>query len=131
MIIFIALVQIYIDWFAFKRKDLVYGSSKKSHYVPQDKGANMSLKDEQQNAGAELGNTTGFHEHAFDHPALWKKQPVVWIANDPLGVGRDQAERINAKHVEASTEYATLDDKLKLDVQRAPPDDAWYQGYTA
>lgn len=126
-----AVLQTYIDWFAFKRKDLVYGSSRKQQYVPDNSGTPVNTKEEEQNAGPELGNTSGFHAHAFDHPALWKKQPVVWIANDPLGVGKYECEQINAKNVEASTDFASIDDKLKLHVERAPPDEAWYQGFTA
>lgn len=134
----IAGFQVYIDWFAYKKPYLVFVHS--THPAKRGNGpvaepklapvpTNVEAAADQ--AGPELGNTSGFHEQAFEHPALWKKQPVIWVADDTLGLGRDQVDRINAKRVEASTEYATMDKDGKLDVQRSPPDEAWYGGYTS
>jgi hypothetical protein len=133
----VAALQFYIDWMAFKKPYLVFVHS--THPVKNGAGtiaepklAHIPTNPEvaAEHAGPELGNTTGFHERAFDHPALWKKQPAIWIADDTLGLGRDMADRINAKKVEASTEYATMDKDGKLDVQRGPPDEAWFGGRT-
>ncbi len=74
--------------------------------------------------------TSGWHARAFDHPALWKKQPTVWIANDELGIGRLEVERLESLGVEASCLYARLDREGKLAVERSPPDEAWYGDVT-
>lgn len=98
---------------------------------PNAAPAQTSHNEEDENAGAEYGNTSGFHDRAFDHPAMWKKQPVVWITNDPLGVGKFETERIKEAGVDASCDYTGMDEKGSLQVQRAPPDQAWYYGITA
>jgi hypothetical protein len=64
-------------------------------------------------------------DREFDHPALWMKQPCVWIADDPLGIGRAEAARINAAGVEASTEFAHMNEKGQLAVDRCAPDEQW------
>ncbi|KAF8335819.1 uncharacterized protein EI90DRAFT_2912545 [Cantharellus anzutake] len=71
----------------------------------------------------ELDTTSGFHERAFDHPALWKKQPVVWIADDELGIGKLEVERIKSEGVDASCDFARLNREGKLSVERGPPDE--------
>lgn len=153
-IILTAAFQIYIDWFRFRPDYLTYAHS--AHTVKNNKLAQIANKaglptsetaaspaegklghaalspsEEEANAGAAYGNTSGFHDRAFDHPAMWKDQPVVWIADDPLGVGKFEVERIQSFNVNASTEYAGMDEKGHLHVQRAPPDQAWYDGMTA
>jgi len=136
-LILTALLQIYIDWFKFRTDYLVYAHSTSLKGASQTNlnstfgRVQTSVSDEQENAGPEMGNTSGFHAKAFDHPALWKKQPVIWIADDPLGIGKFEAKRINDARVEASTEYAEMDAKGGLNVDRGPPDEAWYGGYTA
>jgi hypothetical protein len=156
LIIATAVLQIYIDFFRFRKDYLFYAhspstvrASKADRLVgklaPTSKTAlvggaaagagaapaHTSTEEEDANAGAEYGNTSGFHDHAFHHPAMWKKQPVVWITNDPLGVGKFETERIQAAGVEASCEYTGMDEKGGLQVQRSPPDQAWYYGITA
>ena len=126
MIIITALLQIYIDHFRFKKDSILFAHAANIAIKPV-----RTVSEEHAIAGPELGNTSGFHEQAFDHPALWKKQPVVWIAQDPLGIGKFQTERINAEHVEASTEFAQMDEKATVMVERGPPDEAWYGGFTA
>jgi len=137
-LILTALFQIYIDWFRFKRDYLIYAHSSTSLKGASSTNLNTTfgrvtttVSEEQENAGPEHGNTSGFHARAFDHPALWKKQPVVWIADDPLGIGKFETKRINDLRVEASTEYAIMDAKGTLVVERGPPDEAWYDGFTA
>ena len=85
--------------------------------------------DDSSDAGEHYGNTTGMHAHAFDHPAFWKRQPIVWLADDELGIARREVERLNDQHgVEASTQYARLDHEGHITVERAPPDDEYYGG---
>lgn len=94
-------------------------------------GAGESVIDQEDAyAGAHYGNTSGFHKRAFDHPALWKACPTIWIADDALGIGRSEVARIRAAGVDASCDYATLDKDGKLAVTRGPPDEAWYDGMT-
>lgn len=91
----------------------------------------VSPDEEDHNAGAPWGNTSGFHDKAFDHPAMWKPQPVVWITDDPLGVGKFEVERINAQKVDASCDFTGMEADGRLKVQRAPPDQTWWDGMTA
>jgi hypothetical protein len=136
MIVIVAAFQIYIDWFRFKKDYLVYAHSSTSHKHSLVKGmekqgqATASPEQEDEVAGEQLGNTSGMHERAFDHPALWKKQPTIWIAQDPLGIGKFESARINEAGVESSTEFAEMNEKGKIDVSRGPPDEAWYGGFS-
>ena len=138
MIVGIAIFQLYIDWFRFRKDHILYAHSgyttSKLKAIPEAKiplPATTTAEEEFDNAGPELGNTSGFHLNAFDHPALWKKQPSIWIASDPLGVGKFEMERIDAAGVEASTEFAHMDEKGKTTVERGPPDEAWYGGHSS
>jgi hypothetical protein len=130
MIVLIAAFQIYIDWFHFTRPFLLYASPKNRSFSGETKRAATSVAEEEATAGPELGNTSGFHGQAFEHPALWKKQPVIWVADEPLDLGKYEVEQINGKGVEASTEFAGMDEKGKLTVERGPPDEAWYGGFS-
>lgn len=59
-----------------------------------------------------------------------KAQPVIWIANDTLGFGQAEVDRLIGENVHASCQYATLNADGKLDVTRSAPDEAWYGGQT-
>lgn len=153
MIVGIAILQTYIDHFKYRRDYLVYaqttaGVARTPAFVPKALAspkvgsgaaepklglhqAPTTASDEDEAAGPELGNTSGFHARAFHHPALWKKQPAIWIADDTLGLGKFQAERLNGLDVEASTEFASMDEKGNVVVERGPPDEAWYGGFSA
>lgn len=130
MIGFTALFQTYIDWYHFHYNTLVYATPRKSNFTTEIKCAPISQQEEVFNAGPEHGNTSGFHLNAFEHPALWKKQPVVWIVDEPLGLGKYEVAQINKAGVESSTEFAKMDEKGKLTVERSPPDEAWYGGFS-
>jgi hypothetical protein len=92
----------------------------------------LTRDDDSSDAGAQHGNTTGIHAHAFDHPAFWKRQPIVWMAEDELGIARKEVERLNDEHgVEASTQHARLDRDGKITVDRSPPDDEWFGGMSS
>ncbi|CCA74265.1 related to RSN1-Overexpression rescues sro7/sop1 in NaCl [Serendipita indica DSM 11827] len=56
----------------------------------------------------------------FNHPCL-EPQRVVWIPQDPLGVGELESRHLNEQGVEASTENATMDERGKVDIQGHPP----------
>lgn len=71
------------------------------------------------------------HDQAFDHPALWKAAPIVWMADDSLGIAKKEAARLNELNVEASTEFATMDVDGKINVVRCAPDEAWQDGINA
>ncbi|WRT68034.1 uncharacterized protein IL334_005009 [Kwoniella shivajii] len=135
VIIGIALFQIYIDWFRFKKPYLYYVHSTSTHSkslpIESKNGVTETTSNEEyDNAGPQYGNTSGYHAKAFDHPALWKKQPVIWLTNDQLSIGNHLSEKINEKNVEASTEFTSMDNKQKIQVERSPPDEAWYGGFT-
>ena len=137
LIVFTALFQIWIDWFRFK-KDYLYFA----HSSGAAGGKSSTFKDkvgmvttepvvEEMVAGPEFGNTSGYHSRAFDHPALWKAQPTIWLAEDPLGISRYESARIADAGVPSSTEYAAMNEKGIIDVSRSAPDEAWYNGVTS
>ncbi|KAK4689011.1 calcium permeable stress-gated cation channel, partial [Tremellales sp. Uapishka_1] len=132
VLIVTAAFQAYIDHFGFKRASLIYTTSAMHPNSSQSKLtlAQTAVDEEFENAGPELGNTSGFHENAFDHPAYWKKQPCVWIANDQLGIGKHEAEKLNNERVEASTAHNEMDAKGTITTTRNAPDEAWYEGAT-
>jgi len=79
--------------------------------------------------GEVYGKTSGMHLTAFDNPATWKPQPIVWIADDSSGVGLGPAEvkRLREAGILASCDYTRRDaDSGKIIVDRSPPDEAWY-----
>jgi hypothetical protein len=149
-----AAFQIYIDWFRFQKDYLVYAHSahtvkngghgriaNKAGLPTSETAAHsgngkldhtaVSADEEANQAGAPWGNTSGFHDNAFDHPAMWKPQPIIWITDDPLGVGKFETERIQSQNVGASCEYTGMEDNGQLMVKRSPPDQTWWDGMTA
>lgn len=131
-----ALHQIYIDHIRYKKDTILYGwsylhSSSETHLNPAA-GSEKQLSDKQTpilDDAAGLGGQDRMDvRREYDHPAMYKKQPVIWIADDPLGLGRYEADKINGQGVEASTEFAHMDEKGVLDVDRSPPDEDWDGG---
>lgn len=116
--VIVAVTQAWFDHVRFKRNDIIFGV--RGNNVVSSSQVQLTEKDRQLSHDDEVAL-----ERQFDHPALWKKQPCVWIADDPLGVGRYEAERINADGVEASTQYAHMNEKGQLAVDRSPPDEDW------
>jgi hypothetical protein len=82
-----------------------------------------TAEDRDEDAGPEYGGTAGWHAQAFDHPALWKSQPVIWLARDQYGVSDAEVSRINGEDVESTNRYAELDKEGKLHVERPAPDE--------
>lgn len=60
---------------------------------------------------------------AFDHPAGWRDAPVVWIADDVLGIGRAEAARVGGYGVGVSTQGASMGPDGKTVIERGPPDE--------
>jgi hypothetical protein len=133
-----AVHQAYLDHVAFKKDVVMYGwthlySSSQTHLNPTENVVNEKMPGEttppiMDDAAGLTGQDRIDVRHEFDNPAMYKKQPVIWIANDPLGIGNYEANRINAAGVEASTQFAHMDEKGKLDVDRSPPDEDWDGG---
>lgn len=132
-----AVHQAYLDHVAFKKDVINYGwthlySSSQTHLNPtenvNEKMAGEKTPPVMDDAAGLSGQDRIDVRHEFDNPAMYKKQPVIWIANDPLGIGNYEANRINADGVEASTQFAHMDEKGKLDVDRSPPDEDWDGG---
>lgn len=135
-----AIFQAWIDHVKFKRVSLIHGwdtqygntSSETALNPPNEKlgyqttpvATNSSNTTDPVEAEAEALE----EKHAFDHPALWKKQATIWIADDPLGLGRHESQRINAAGVESSTQYAHMNEKGDVWVDRGPPDEPWQGG---
>jgi hypothetical protein len=127
MIVVTAAAQIWMQY-KFPLERIVYSSSSLGG-EPATSRVKLALQPtNDEEAGEQYGNTTGLHDRAFDHPALWKAQPIVWLSNDTLGIGKAEVERIKAASVDASCDYATMDAEGKLHVERNPPDEAWYGG---
>lgn len=57
----------------------------------------------------------------FNHPASVEPQRIVWIPDDPLGLGQMEANSLNMKGVQASTEHARMDEKGHVDIDSHPP----------
>ncbi len=127
MIIVTAAAQMWMQH-TFSIERIVYSNSSLGVAGASDQSKLTLQPTQDDEAGEQYGNTTGLHEHAFDHPATWKDQPIVWLNDDTLGIGKAEVERLNAASVAASCEYATMDAEGKVHVDRTAPDEAWYGG---
>lgn len=137
----VAAFQTYIDWFRFP-KDLIYygipkgsriGGGSQTNLVEGASNADQAVYAEaKENLKEEEAIASGQDEltarHHFDHPALWKPQPIIWNAQDPTGLGQYETDYINSVGVPASTEYAHMNEKGDVDVDRSPPDEEWLGG---
>ena len=61
---------------------------------------------------------------AFTHPVLRQTRPSVWIPQDGLGVSDDEVRRTRERHADVVIDNrgAFFNKKLKVDVNRPPPD---------
>ncbi|KAK4695907.1 calcium permeable stress-gated cation channel, partial [Phenoliferia sp. Uapishka_3] len=64
--------------------------------------------------------------NAFDHPASYERQRVVWIPSDVHGFSQDQIAATVAAGVEVSSAGSTMDAKGHVDVTRGPPGEKWH-----
>lgn len=138
----VAAFQFYIDWFRFP-KDLIYygipkgsriGGGSQTNLVAgadstMDRAIDTEAKENLKEEGTVLsGEDQLAATHHFDHPALWKPQPVIWNAQDPTGLGQYETDYFNSVGVPSSTEYAHMNEKGEVDVDRSPPDEEWHDG---
>ena len=61
---------------------------------------------------------------AFTHPVLRAPRPCVWIPRDDLGISDDEVRRTKSfsAHVDIENKGAFFDRKLKVQVNKPPPD---------
>ena len=63
-------------------------------------------------------------QNAYLHPALRDAKPVVWIAQDRLGIAADEVQRTRASGLDVamSATGAHFNEKNKIEVDGSPPD---------
>lgn len=52
--------------------------------------------------------------HAYHHPSITAKVPLIWLARDQLGVSRAEVEELKRAGIEASDEGARFDEKARV-----------------
>jgi hypothetical protein len=107
------------------------GSEAGADKPQQDAAVIEEHRKETENPGEVYGKTSGLHLTAFDNPATWKPQPVVWITDDSSGTGLGPAEvkRLQEVGILASCEYTRCDaESGRIIVDRSPPDETWHGG---
>ncbi|GAA5981751.1 hypothetical protein JCM10908_004590 [Rhodotorula pacifica] len=96
---------------------------------PSSDEQNAPLRAEQSHVAETERSTIPGDEHldknAFDHPATYQDYDTVWIPQDPAGLYRDEVEATQAAGVDVSCEGATMNEKGKVDISRAPPGEDW------
>lgn len=60
----------------------------------------------------------GLNHNAFEHPALWRDQPTIWLPRDPLGLSQEAVSRARRRNVLITDDDATIDEKGKVDITR-------------
>jgi hypothetical protein len=60
----------------------------------------------------------GLNEMAFEHPALWRDQPTVWLPRDQLGLSKEAVERGRRRNILITDDDATIDEKAKVEITR-------------
>ncbi|CAF1222571.1 unnamed protein product [Adineta steineri] len=63
-------------------------------------------------------------EHAYMHPVLRDPKPIVWIAEDKLGIAAEEVRRTRASglNILMSTKGARFNKKMKIEIDSMPPD---------
>jgi calcium permeable stress-gated cation channel len=63
-------------------------------------------------------------ENAYMHPAMRDPKPIVWIAQDSLGIATDEVQRTRASglDISMSTEGARFNEKTNIKIDGPPPD---------
>jgi hypothetical protein len=60
----------------------------------------------------------GLNQMAFEHPALWRDQPTVWLPRDQLGLSKEAVERGRRRNILITDDDATIDEKAKVEITR-------------
>ena len=63
-------------------------------------------------------------ESVYMHPVMREPKPIVWIAQDNLGIAEDEVQRTRASGLDIlmSTEGARFNEKGKIEINGSPPD---------
>ncbi|KAH8926797.1 DUF221-domain-containing protein [Atractiella rhizophila] len=67
----------------------------------------------------------GEQPNAFDHPASYEKQRIVWVPKDPLGLSAEEVRDNQEAGVDASDEGTSMNPKGRVDISRSPPGEPW------
>lgn len=67
-------------------------------------------------------HTDGTVDYGFAHPALARPQRVVWIPDDTLGLGKEEAKANEASGVLATTAGASMNEGGNVEVHAPPVD---------
>lgn len=62
---------------------------------------------------------------AFNHPATYEPQRVIWIPQDRHNLYKDEVAATRSAKVDVSSDGAEMNEKGKVDVWRSPPDEEW------
>ncbi|ETW77979.1 hypothetical protein HETIRDRAFT_324961, partial [Heterobasidion irregulare TC 32-1] len=60
----------------------------------------------------------------FSHPASVESQRVIWLPRDPLGLVEEAERACKAEGIDVSTEGAIMNEKGKVNITSAPPEEA-------
>ena len=63
-------------------------------------------------------------ENAYMQPSIRDPKPIVWIAQDKLGIAEDEVRRIRASglNILVSTKGARFNEKINIEINGSPPD---------
>jgi hypothetical protein len=63
-------------------------------------------------------------ENAYMHSAIRDPEPIVWIAQDNLGIAADEVRRTRASglNILMSTDGARFNEKMNIEIDSSPPD---------
>jgi hypothetical protein len=59
----------------------------------------------------------------FSHPAATEEEPIMWLPRDPLGLVCEVEQELISKHIQYSTEGATIGSNGCIDVATASPEE--------
>ncbi|KAG6831418.1 hypothetical protein H0H87_005239 [Tephrocybe sp. NHM501043] len=69
------------------------------------------------------GPSKAEEDYGFAHPAVSRPQRTVWLPKDSHGLAEEEERACRDAGVDASTEDAHVDEKGKVDITGAPPDE--------
>ncbi|KAG6889443.1 hypothetical protein C0992_005163 [Termitomyces sp. T32_za158] len=68
-------------------------------------------------------NQPAADDHSFVHPAVSRPQRIIWLPKD-TGLAEEEERACKNVGIDASYEHAHMDEKGKVDIDGAPPDEA-------